>query len=230
MPQKTCDNSLALEVAQNLLAEVVGPASWASAPDSQNYGINQVRFIAGWLGKIELGPCEMASVEGELPIPLGCCGILGLDFLKLFDWDFNVEAEEAEVATVPRDLKGPVPFDLEGMHVATIMKVRLPTGLDLLASPIQVKLPGSEEEVEVMGIADLCAASTICRPLSSGIVAKQSHTSSNNYYNDSNTNNHDNNSANATTLLIIAQLGDRPRAPGAAFPLRLSERDKWGQH
>lgn len=28
-------------------------------------------------------------------VPPGCCGILGLDFLTLFDWDFDIKGEKA---------------------------------------------------------------------------------------------------------------------------------------
>lgn len=149
-------------VAQNLSARDVGIPEWARGSGSASYEVRQVNLGPAWLGNLACGNLQLASVAGELPIPAGTCGILGLDFLRLFDWDIDVVRESAEVSTAPF-AGGPVPFDVDGMRVVPLMKVRLPTGIDLLACPVTLQHAGrGDAAVDCMGIADLAVARSIC--------------------------------------------------------------------
>lgn len=149
------------KVSSMLLATDLGVPSWVHG-EVPSFGIRQVSLGGAWLGKLECGELKIAAVDGELPVPLGVCGILGLDFVRLFDWDLDVANERAEVATLPK-VPAPVPFSLEGMRMVPFTKVRLPTLVDLLACPVQVSLPtGGSAGVGCMGIIDLCASSSVC--------------------------------------------------------------------
>ena len=49
-------------------------------------------------------------------------GILGLDFLTLFDWDFDIDKGTVYISTAPKERKAPLPFDAwqGGLSPATL--------------------------------------------------------------------------------------------------------------
>lgn len=150
-------------VANELMIKDLGPPEWSKQPEA--YGMRQVDMGPAWLGKIDCGNLQLVSMPGPLPVPIGTCGILGLDFLRLFDWDLDVAGGTAQVATVPKDMEGPVPFDLEGLRAVPLMTVRPNSGFQLLACPAQVKKPGEAKgvaSVQCMGVIDLGAAKSLC--------------------------------------------------------------------
>jgi len=155
-----CDNSLIkASVADALAADDRGRPEWAEGSDPK-LKIRQVCLHASFLGDLNCGILEMASIKGKLPVPLGVAGILGMDFLRLFDWDIDLVKGTASATTAPEDGMGPVPYDLAGMRMVPLTPVRLPGLRELLACPIKLRVPGGSE-VDCMGIADLCASSSM---------------------------------------------------------------------
>jgi len=150
------------KVAERIGAEDKGVPDWARGADA-SLNIRKVGLKTGWLGMLNCGELEVASIVGKLPVPLGTAGILGLDFLRLFDWDFNFTRGCAAVTTAPKDGLGPVPFNLNGMRMVPLTPVRTP--VELLACPIKMRVPtpdGQGTAVDCMGIADLGAACSMC--------------------------------------------------------------------
>eukprot|EP00913_Durusdinium_trenchii_P017188 g16162.t2 len=143
-----------------------GQPDWAKeeAPGS---GIRQATISNAWLadGKISCGDVLIATIpDDELPVPGGCAGILGLDFLTLFDWDFDIDAKKAQIATAPKERKAPLPFDVSLMIPVPLLKIRTPSGNELYACQVKLATPGQDlEEVKfIQGFPDLASAHTLC--------------------------------------------------------------------
>lgn len=150
--------------AADLSAIDLGVPSWASSAD----GVRQLSLGDALLGTLDCGELKIASIEGDLPVPSGACGILGLDFLQLFDWDLDVENEVAVAVTAPEDGLGPVPFNLDGMRIVPLMLCSLLGGVKLLSCSTEFRLRESDQQnmyVDCMTIADLGATCTICNSI-----------------------------------------------------------------
>lgn len=94
------------------------------------------------IGKLSIGDFQAVAVTTDLPPD--CCGILSLDFLRKFDWDFDVPAERVRISTVPPALgaDAPLPFDLEGLSRASLkyQSVRMrQKDLNLLMAEVHVR-------------------------------------------------------------------------------------------
>ncbi|CAE7235823.1 bre-4, partial [Symbiodinium necroappetens] len=115
-------------------------------PQASGSGIRQIALSNAFLaeGKIACGEVKLATIPGELPIPIGTAGILGLDFLALFDWDFDVRSEKVRIATAPKDRRAPVQFDVDGMVVVPLTKIRTPSRAELYACSVKVAVPGDD--------------------------------------------------------------------------------------
>ncbi|CAE7250437.1 unnamed protein product, partial [Symbiodinium microadriaticum] len=115
-------------------------------------------------------------------IPIGTAGILGLDFLALFDWDFDVRSEKVRIATAPKDRRAPVQFDVDGMVVVPLTKIRTPSRAELYACSVKVAVPGDDvQDVKlrsIQGLPDLASSHTMCnksaaKPLQKGAPVSQ---------------------------------------------------------
>ncbi|CAE7742282.1 Kcnd3 [Symbiodinium sp. CCMP2456] len=147
-------------------------------------GIRQIALSNAFLaeGKIACGEVKLATIPGELPIPIGTAGILGLDFLALFDWDFDVRSEKVRIATAPKDRRAPVQFDVDGMVVVPLTKIRTPSRAELYACSVKVVVPGDDvQDVKlrsIQGLPDLASSHTMCnkaaaKPLRKGATVSQ---------------------------------------------------------
>jgi len=151
-------------VAKSLHGEDRGAPAWAETQTAVSSSqVKRVFLQRSWIGKLCVGDLTMAAVDGDLPVPTGVSGILGLDFLRLFDWDLDIKGGKATVTTAPPGGQGPVPFDLEGMHQVPMSTVKLPGMMRLLGCPLQACRPGQQAPVaDGMAIIDLAATSTMC--------------------------------------------------------------------
>ena len=171
-------------VVRNLFqARFCGQPDWAreEAPGS---GIRQAVISNAWLadGKISCGEVSIATIDQELPVPTGCAGILGLDFLTLFDWDFDIKTEKARIATAPKERKAPLPFDVSGMIPVPLLKIRTPSQNELYACQVKLSTPGQDlEDPEVkfiQGFPDLASSNTFCNKIAAKSMRKITKTTS----------------------------------------------------
>jgi len=158
-------------VVKNLFqARFDGQPDWAreEAPGS---GIQQAVISNAFLadGKISCGEVTIATIDQELPVPPGCCGILGLDFLTLFDWDFDIKGEKAHIATAPKERKAPLPFNVSGMIPVPLLKIRTPSQNELYACQVKLSVPGQNLEDPavkfVQAFPDLASSNTLCNKI-----------------------------------------------------------------
>eukprot|EP00434_Breviolum_minutum_P026137 symbB.v1.2.023110.t2/scaffold2093.1/size89838/7 len=165
-------------VVRNIFqARFCGQPDWAreEAPGS---GIRQAVISNAWLadGKISCGEVSIATIDQELPVPTGCAGILGLDFLTLFDWDFDIKGEKARIATAPKERKAPLPFDVSGMIPVPLLKIRTPSQNELYACQVKLSTPGQDlEDPEVkfiQGFPDLASSNTFCNKIAAKSMRK----------------------------------------------------------
>ena len=165
-------------VVRNIFqARFCGQPDWAreEAPGS---GIRQAVISNAWLadGKISCGEVSIATIDQELPVPTGCAGILGLDFLTLFDWDFDIKGEKARIATAPKERKAPLPFDVSGMIPIPLLKIRTPSQNELYACQVKLSTPGQDlEDPEVkfiQGFPDLASSNTFCNKIAAKSMRK----------------------------------------------------------
>eukprot|EP00438_Fugacium_kawagutii_P024596 Skav200064 [mRNA] locus=scaffold838:72833:74284:+ [translate_table: standard] len=167
-----CYHSIIKEkVVSNLFqARFCGQPDWAQeeAPGS---GIQQAVISNAFLadGKISCGEVSIASINQELPVPAGCAGILGLDFLTLFDWDFDIEGEKAHIATAPKERRAPLPFDVSGMLPVPLLKIRTPSRNELYACQVKLSVPGQDLEDPdvkfIQAFPDLASSNTLCNKI-----------------------------------------------------------------
>lgn len=180
-----CHHSVMKEsLANNLFqARFCGAPDWAQE-EASGSGIRQIALSNAFLaeGKIACGEVKLATIPGELPIPIGTAGILGLDFLALFDWDFDVRSEKVRIATAPKDRRAPVQFDVDGMVVVPLTKIRTPSRAELYACSVKVAVPGDDvQDVKlrsIQGLPDLASSHTMCnksaaKPLQKGAPVSQ---------------------------------------------------------
>jgi len=156
-------------LAQNLFqARFEGEPEWAqeSAP---GMGIRQVAISKAFLadGKIPCGEVKVATMPGDIPdVPTGTAGILGLDFVSLFDWDFDILNEKVKISSAPKDRRAPVPFDVDGMIPVSLTQIVTPTGAKLYACNVKAASAGDDIEDPsvrfIQGLADLAAPHTLC--------------------------------------------------------------------
>jgi len=153
-----------LAVAKDLSGKDVGAPVWAPPQAAQEQGMRQYNMGRCWMGKLDCGEFELCGMPGNLMIPIGACGILGLDFFRLFDWDFDFGKMQADVETARKDR--PMSFDLTGMRAVPLMTVRAPKSFPVLAAPSKLRPPGLTEvdsaAIKAMSIMDLGAAFTVC--------------------------------------------------------------------
>ncbi|CAE8638300.1 unnamed protein product [Polarella glacialis] len=148
-------------IAKRISAVDVGKPAWASA-EARSKGIRQVSLGKVWFGNLDCGPLELAAVSEGIQTPMGCAGILGLDFLAGFDWEFDVANERVRAFRI---MKGALPFDVSSMISVPLQKVRLPTGADLLGCRMEVRRPGRSLEEPggcCMAFPDMAAPRTMC--------------------------------------------------------------------
>jgi len=70
----------------------------------------QVTLGSAYLGELDCG--EFRAVPVMMALPPDCCGVLSLDFLSRFDWEFDIQKCYAKIAKVPGDKAVAVPFDV----------------------------------------------------------------------------------------------------------------------
>mmetsp|Transcript_42593 Transcript_42593/g.97702 ORF Transcript_42593/g.97702 Transcript_42593/m.97702 type:complete len:421 (-) Transcript_42593:81-1343(-) len=62
------------------------------------------------IGDVPIG--DFLATPYQTDLPPDCCGALGIDFLRKFDWDFDLPRGVVRLATVPKVGSAPVPFDV----------------------------------------------------------------------------------------------------------------------
>merc|ERR1712008_71167 len=162
------------EVAYTMKAKEEGAPSWMDPFVAAKYHITDVSFPSmGWIGKMPAANPKtgfrLTTLPFKFPMPAGACGVVGIEFLKRLDWDFNFGTRKVDVAVTPKReplrSQKPVPFDLTGMKVLPVSTVHLP--VPLLACPVELR--HNDGWLYLTGIIDLAAPCTMCNR----IVAKR---------------------------------------------------------
>ncbi|CAE8628259.1 unnamed protein product, partial [Polarella glacialis] len=146
--------------ALGLPVKDLGLPEWAKDTEMADSGFRQVSLGTAALGDIDCGELQIAMVSDDLPVPPGTAGILSLDFLSLFDWDFDITNKTAEAVTMPTEQRAPLPFDVASLRSVPLKKVRSPSGADLFACGLAIRRPGgslSDPGLSCMGLPDIAA-------------------------------------------------------------------------
>lgn len=136
------------------------------------------------LGSVKLGglDCgELLVVPVEMPLPPGCCGLLSLDFLRRFDWEFDIPRKRARVCVTPAGCAvDPAMLGLQGLRRVPLETMRTTMAgssmaIQFLSAPLQlVGMSAASEDVSSQCTAVLDLGSvTACSP---GAVAPLSLT------------------------------------------------------
>lgn len=115
------------------------------------------------IGRLNCG--ELLALLVEMPLPPGCCGLLGLDFLQRFHWELDMPGRWLRVAPA----SAPVPFDLSGLRRVSLQKLKASNGvLDnmyFLGTPLEFRRrkssedsPMTEETAAMLGGTTRCIA------------------------------------------------------------------------
>mmetsp|Transcript_75107 Transcript_75107/g.208887 ORF Transcript_75107/g.208887 Transcript_75107/m.208887 type:complete len:510 (-) Transcript_75107:277-1806(-) len=86
-------------MASALQAQDMGMPAWATGAMGTQSGMRLVSVPDAHLGPLSCSPLPLVLTPQSLPIPVGVAGIVGLDFIARFDWDIDVAAGQARVAT-----------------------------------------------------------------------------------------------------------------------------------
>lgn len=86
-------------------AAVKGTPAWATEEESAFFGLKQVLVGNLFVGKLECGKFTIASVDRDVS-PVGTSGVLGLDFLRIFDWEIDMNAGKVKVTVAQERDKG----------------------------------------------------------------------------------------------------------------------------
>eukprot|EP00931_Biecheleriopsis_adriatica_P055388 TRINITY_DN32736_c0_g1_i1.p1 TRINITY_DN32736_c0_g1~~TRINITY_DN32736_c0_g1_i1.p1 ORF type:complete len:603 (-),score=119.89 TRINITY_DN32736_c0_g1_i1:21-1568(-) len=167
----THHSAIKAEVAYSLNASDLGEPEWAKR-NAPNVGIRLMSLGRCWFGdgKVDCGEVKVFSVPGaELPVPTGTAGILGVDFLSLFDWDFDFENKTVHIAS-KKDIKAPLPFDVSSLHAVPLRKIRTSMNAELYVCGVKVLGEGQGSDDASGGchgqaIPDLAVSSTMCNEL-----------------------------------------------------------------
>lgn len=113
------------------------------------------------LGSLDCGSMQVVATQGPLPVPPGCSGLLGLDFLRRLHLDLDVAGRRAVVAPAGGS---PVPFDVSGLRLVPLQPLRAGTGFELLATALRLQRPRGEAAASTrcLAVVDLGAPFTIC--------------------------------------------------------------------
>mmetsp|Transcript_75106 Transcript_75106/g.208883 ORF Transcript_75106/g.208883 Transcript_75106/m.208883 type:complete len:539 (-) Transcript_75106:246-1862(-) len=145
-------------MASALQAQDMGMPAWATGAMGTQSGMRLVSVPDAHLGPLSCSPLPLVLTPQSLPIPVGVAGIVGLDFIARFDWDIDVAAGQARVATA-----GSLPFSLAGMRQIPLKKFKA-GGPDVLTVELQL-WPGGRNastSVKCMGVVDIGAVATLC--------------------------------------------------------------------
>jgi len=113
------------------------------------------------LGGLDCG--ELLAVLMGVPTPMGCCGFLGLDFLRTLHWEIDLPARRARVAPAGG---APVPFDLCGLKRVPLRTVKPAAGIEeapeVLGVDLEVRRKGAMPSAAQAGSSSLMAGMARC--------------------------------------------------------------------
>eukprot|EP00929_Paragymnodinium_shiwhaense_P078147 TRINITY_DN4045_c0_g1_i1.p1 TRINITY_DN4045_c0_g1~~TRINITY_DN4045_c0_g1_i1.p1 ORF type:complete len:629 (+),score=183.69 TRINITY_DN4045_c0_g1_i1:151-2037(+) len=160
-------------VAEDMGGQDRGMPSWLPKEVCQEHGFRSVDMGMSWFKKFECGQLDIVSMATTslIPVPVGACGILGMDFIRKFEWDFRFDAAEAYVAKAPKD-GWPVAFDVNEMRQVPLYVLKAPGGFPLQTAPVLLR-PSFERcqdatsgpavtGVQGIAVIDIGAAFTSC--------------------------------------------------------------------
>jgi len=130
--------------------------TWASSlRASAVFGTNppQVTFGSAQLGDLDCG--EFRAVPVVMSLPPDCCGVLSTDFLKRFNWEFDVGGGKVKVARVSPANEEQQPFNVEGLTKVPLewrkaMNVKLGMEFELLCAPAKIGRQGIAVAAEAL--------------------------------------------------------------------------------
>lgn len=115
----------------------------------------QVTLGAARLGELDCG--EFRAVPVEMAVPPDCCGVLSLDWLSGFDWEFDMKNCRARVAKASTDNAAVMPFEVEELRKVPLeLKVAKNLGMGgleikLLKAPVKMGRQGAAAAEMLLG-------------------------------------------------------------------------------
>lgn len=138
------------------------PVSAQGGTGVQAGGMRLVGLGRASLGTLDCGAVQAVATRGHIPVPPECAGLLGLDFLRRFDWALDVPQRRVLVA--PATSGGAAPFDVSGLRLVPLQPLQAASGFELLAVPLRVQRPRGSPGAgaRCLAVVDLGAPFSIC--------------------------------------------------------------------
>eukprot|EP00929_Paragymnodinium_shiwhaense_P033104 TRINITY_DN18241_c0_g1_i1.p1 TRINITY_DN18241_c0_g1~~TRINITY_DN18241_c0_g1_i1.p1 ORF type:complete len:467 (-),score=65.83 TRINITY_DN18241_c0_g1_i1:211-1611(-) len=148
------------DAALRLNAQTLPVPVTAQGATGMQGGMRLVSVGRAMLGSFDCGEMQAVATQ-TVPVPFTCAGLLGLDFIRKFDWQLDIPRA---VGAVTATGTGQSAFPVQGMSLLPLQEMCAASGFRLLATPLWLSKPGApaNQYAYCLAVVDFGAPMTIC--------------------------------------------------------------------